>query len=937
MSRRSRLAASLIIAGFLAFLAWWLWPAAAVEPTSSPTKSPAPLVRAPAATDSDRETPMAGSISGIVRAGDERGQPIAGARVCAWALADDERIRDPLAARCTITEHDGHYQLDDLEGGRYRLTAGAVKHLPSTWREAERPREWLLLREYEQRSGVDLSLLPGGVRLAGVVEDVAGGPIPGALIVVSTMFAAGPVATALGDDEGRFELWVAPNQYSISAIASGYTEGGSFVQAPNEALTIHLVPESVLVGHVVDAATHEPVAGVEVRASVHDRQPVISDENGSFRIEGLRPGRYQPEASGEGVFGRLPRAVVLGLGQTSEPIELLVYPAHRLLGQLVARSLDGSERGCAEGRVSVRGTMLTREVSADGDGRVRIEGLPAGRYQIRPSCPGHFATETTELLLEGDLDEQRWLFESGLEIAGLVVAGDRPVSEVWVHAEGNAGAATVTRSDADGRFVLGPLPSDGYLLWLRPEPDKPIEVELRDRSLDDVRLVSGASGTVQASVLDAEGRGIARKYVSVKGSDGRVLSQAMTDGDGRATFVLPVGSVYVAVAQEAEQGDRKPRGVRAEIVAGEITQVELRGATSMLGSITGIVYEGGGPAGEAWVVADPGTGGADEIGPVLCEQDGSFTLADLPTGLWNVRAYREGGGQAIQQGVEIGESVRLELDTPASLVGRVRFADGSAPEHFEVDLLPADGGRPIGLSFYRSEGQFEFEGLAAGRYTVEVDAGSGQAREKIELDADERAELEFVLERRITVRGRLVDANTQQGVSALEVQVQRRGRAAQRSARPDQEGHFVLDNVPVGAVEIMMTPKNWSNSAYPMQGTWITTTDSPAEQDIGDVLVVGRRRARGESRGDVGFDFELDGRLGDSDSFGKVKVRVSNVDRGGPADAAGLREGDVVTAVDGVSVVGGHAGRMGLLVQVAAGASMQLERADGGPVTIIAR
>jgi hypothetical protein len=937
MPRRSGLIASLVVVVVLIFLSWWLWPVAEGPTQSQEQPPPAAIVRAPIAADFEPETPIAGSISGTVRIEGERGNAV----VCAWPLADDERIRDALASHCTLTEIGGHYRIGELAGGRYRVTASVAKHLPSTWRDLENGREWLLVREHEQRSGVDLILLPGGLRIAGVIEDVAGGSIPGALVVASAMHSGGPVATASGDDEGRFEFWVAPNQYSILAIASGYAEGGAFVQAPNETLTIRLVPESVLVGHVIDAASNEPLAGVEVRASVHDRRPAISGEDGSFRVGGLRPGRYQPEASGEGVYGKLERSVVLGLGQTSEPIELRVYPAYRVSGQLLARSLDGRERGCAEGRVSVRGSMVTREVSAHADGQVRIVGLPADRYQLSLRCPGHMAHEGADLLLDADLDDQRWLFETGLEIAGVAVdESDRPIPGLWVHAEGDAGAASIARSDADGRFVLGPLRPGSYGVWLRIEADKPIEVELRERSLDDVRLVAGASGAVRVSVRDAEGKPTVGTYVYVQARDGRSLGQAVTDGEGSVTFSgLPVGSVHVASAEQAEPGGaRKPRGVRVEIVAGELAQVDLRGEASSVGSISGIVTEAGGPAGEAWVVAGRGQTEGDgyEVGPVLCEQDGRFTLADLPGGTWKLRAYREGGGQAIESGVALGESVRLDLESPASLFGHVRFADGSAPEQFEVSLSPANGEPAIALSFYRSEGRFEFEDVPAGRYTVEVDAGSGQAREKVELASGERTELELELERRITVTGRLVDANTKAGVSALEIQVHRRGRAATRTIRPDRDGNFVLDNVPVGPVELGLTPRNWENPSYSMQFVWITTADGQAEQNIGDVLVVGRRRARGESKGDVGFDFELDGRLGDSDKFGKVSVRVKAVDQGGPAQAAGLREGDVITAVDGVSVVGGDARRMNLLIQVAAGASVTLDRSSGGAVTIVA-
>lgn len=176
--------------------------------------------------------------------------------------------------------------------------------------------------------------------LGGTVLDISGGAIEGALVVANGpgMFSMQPVATAITDEHGRFSMSVASGEYSLRASATGYAPSMHRAQAPDQRVALRLTPESVLVGRVVSAQSGEAVAGVQVSIEARwSMSPsVVSSEDGSFRIGGLAPGIYQPEAIGPGVYGRASLPVHVGLGQTSEPIELRVYPAHRLRGQIVA-------------------------------------------------------------------------------------------------------------------------------------------------------------------------------------------------------------------------------------------------------------------------------------------------------------------------------------------------------------------------------------------------------------------------------------------------------------------------------------------------------------------------------------------------------------------------------------------------------------------------
>jgi hypothetical protein len=86
-----------------------------------------------------------------------------------------------------------------------------------------------------------------------------------------------------------------PPSGTILAMAPDYATQRIAYVLP-AALTLRLIPGSVVAGTVVRPDTGEPVEGIEVR--VGDKA-TISDEKGRFTVRGLAPGIHKVMARGK--------------------------------------------------------------------------------------------------------------------------------------------------------------------------------------------------------------------------------------------------------------------------------------------------------------------------------------------------------------------------------------------------------------------------------------------------------------------------------------------------------------------------------------------------------------------------------------------------------------------------------------------------------------
>lgn len=968
--------------GVIALLLGWWWTVRGREEVAGPEEAPdgggpvfanGPRVDGAGPGRLDLRLVDRAAISGRVREADGRG--IGGATVCVGSSAPGLDSKEQANRTCTTSAGDGSYRVEGLLPVPQFVHASAAGHVPGQYRAGPgaRARTLVTLRAGQETREVDVVLLAGGVELKGVVRDLSGGELEGAQ--VSSGFAHGRTGA-----DGRFTLWVAPGEAYLEAHADGYARGWMMGVAPGMTFEIALTPESVLVGRVVRAEDGAPVAGASVLAvkPMESSAEAISDTNGNFRIEGLKPGAYRLEAFHDEAYGVGAESAVLGLGETSEPIVIRAHPAYLVEGTV---TVAGGE-SCEQGWVRITDTAVgSRAGEVEADGLVRIRGVLPGSYEPQVECDTYVAEPTYApvAVVDAAIRGLRWQVQPGQAIRGRVVlSGGTGARGLHVGAEpqpdpsaprAQATRAWSERTADDGRFeLLGLLPGRYRVSASsneHPRPEPPLEVELpAGQDLEDILLTLPATGELRGTVKDSEGLAVKGVEVTLRGEQQELpTTRTLDDGSFRLKQV-PAGSYRVQAVQgwvplqAPGTTDDDVQGTAVTIATGEVREVQLV-VESQHGRIGGrVVDSAGGPLSDAFVEAtresdSPAAGMGDALRDSrwsffgaetrkLTDQDGRFELSGLGDGKYTLVAQRRGGGEGSVEHVATGNEVEIKIADAGSIAGTVRIQGGGAPEKFEVSLHEPSTGWRSSDRFFRTGGVFRFPEVPRGDYRVIVEAAEGSSSAKTSVGEGGRAEVQLELLPLLTVRGRVIDAASSQPVPGMEVRIRARGQVQMftpydqtpRGQTSDAEGRFEVEKVAAGPVDAMVLPKDWVENGYGWSSIALELpTTGATSVELPPLRIAKKRRTENEAPGDLGL------RLRPSTPGtepGEAKLIVGSVRPGGPAMRAGLQIGDEIVSVDGQDVTGANGYLFQEMSAVPAGTAVKLGLGRGATIEVVA-
>jgi protocatechuate 3,4-dioxygenase beta subunit len=874
------------------------------------------------------------SIAGTVT--DEHGTPIAHARVCVDAISADLPAQDVRDPKCVDTDARGGYAIDGLLAAHYEVTAMARAYRPAVYHPAGEGTGFAVAAG-EHRTGIDLVLRAGGVEITGTVSDVGGGPIAHARVramIGATRRAWG--AAVETDDQGRFSLWTDPGDTSVQGIADGYGPDTEAVHAPGT-IALYLTPESSLSGTVVDAATGDPVEGarVELEPGLDD----LSDAQGHFRIGRLAPGRYLATARTAHRYGHADGSTLVGLGQHVDGVTIRVFPAVQLRGKVV---IGDAATPCAGADVSITdaGHRRAAHATSEEGGTVALDGVLPGTYTVRVACRGYRAHDHYDpiVVADRDLDGLVWRVDPGATLRGRVLTThgepveDAAIRASLVTAARQAGDIEDTRSGKDGAYELTGLATGTYKLAVTSDrgvaPRDGYSVDLTSATVTK-DLVLDDSATIRGTVVDTQGTPVPDVDVFADPHGAHAYGdhrKSQTDGSFVIDGLRPGG--YRVVARRDYDDLRKPgtnddaeQGERVTVAAGQTASVRLV-VEPQTGRITGTVVDADNkPVPDAYVSAarESDAAGAPissvrdtrwgDDQPALTTPEGKFTLGPFGSGLYTLRAYRKGGGEAIAEHVAVGATATLQIKPTGSISGTVSRSDGSPPDELDIIIDDPKTAFTRREQFYRTAGAFAIRDLPAGAFVLTAIASGARKQLDVPLaEGEHKTGITLTLDSTVTITGRVVEMTTHQPVAGLRMSARAATLGSIDSSTSgdsvtDEAGRFSLSDVPTGRVWIFGVPPE-PNGWTTLQA--VRTVTGSGTVDVGDLPILhSRLKHPGDQHGYLGLHFEP---LQPGITPDQRQVKVSWIDPNGPAAHLDIRVGDVLESVDGVNIQGDNYG-----------------------------
>lgn len=724
------LAFVLVVGGLL----WWHWPVEHPSPAAATSANEGALPTQLRASSWNAPIEQRGArrLTGVVV---RDGQPVAGAVVTAVAAHGDDVLSD-LPCQCdnhcgqrllscgcaeasgqlvelvaartgegvplarATTDADGGFVLTGLDEGTLTLFADApdaVGWLANVASDAHDAR--LVVAE--------------GRTIHGRVVSSDDKPAKGAL--VTAIFAAhSRFFDAVADEKGEFRLGPLPlGEYAVVAMLGGLLPDHKQVdEDEHEALRLELSVPRTLSGVVL--AQGAPVAGVTVKLEgMHRKRTVTTDAKGEFRIERLRPGKYDLNA--ESSMGPGSASTLLSKHEDRTGLTITLEPGQPLEGLVV------TERGqpIHGARVSLLVDKKWRHTDSDEKGSFRFEGVRDEEHHVYAQQEGFLDARA---LARGGQSGIELRMSPAALLSGLVrtTAGNL-VLEYSVRATavdgGDENQHDVSQTSSDGGFAVKVWPGE-YELTV----DAPLLAREKVRvsaPSTSVVVTMKPGARLVGTVLDFEGRpapGVAVTATSATDEEG-----VTTGRNGRFEFAgLQAGEWAVTAAVldgpwlvwRASGSVTLAEGATAELVLRPQEGARFAGV---------VVSSEGEPVSGARVHGLQGEpdGGDDFDGASTATSDnlGRFRLHSLRAGpVWltvefdNIRI----GGSFYENAPD--EKVVLKLDPGSTISGRVVTSDGRAVPAFRVDDMEVDsedGRFSLPIPSYSTSVTFEVAGFAA--------------------------------------------------------------------------------------------------------------------------------------------------------------------------------------------------------------------------------
>jgi protocatechuate 3,4-dioxygenase beta subunit len=741
--------------------------------------APASLVvekLAPAATKSGLRIVLSRGRSANGRVVEKKtSAPVAGAElrlmsssraaVPRWARGGDDAAEE--AAFTAVSSSDGSYRFEHLPPGKFDLSVTASGYAPQRVPGLE--------VSAAQAATFGLVSLERGAIVEGEVVDRGGQPLAGATVFVHPPGAAG----ARGDAVLRFASEAEETRQGVSGADGSFTVRGltpgataevtvrregfvtqtvTHVELPPAApLRIVLEPSARVSGRVVDDRG-EPIAGATVTVRAPDAalpvglegRLVETDVAGTFVLLDLAAGPIAISAMARNHLSSEPLLLDLGARADVQDVELTLRRGATIEGVV----LTSSGQPATAARVTLNSgitpeRMLEREIAGsartDGEGRYRLEGIPAGPQALSASQEG-YRTAIRDLVVQPGANQLDFRLAEGLRVGGRVIdRGGAPIAgaAVSLMMTSGSGAMHNEMSAPDGTFRFTGVAPGRFIVSAQREGFATAreEIQLADRAIEDVELQLGqGGGAITGQIMgltpgDLPSLQITAMKRPYAGMDG------LRDGRADDHFTYRVEGVFPgdwSVTARLPDGRQVQRNVTIAEGAGDV-QADLEFARGV--TLSGHVRRDSQPVADARLQAT-GVAGTSS-GSATTDASGAFRIEGLRPDTHKVTVTVPRSGQRHERMVALTSDQDIDIELPTARVSGHAFdAATGAPLAGVVVTAQAEGstgGFPPRATT-DAAGAFTLQGLGRGQFRL---AGSKdgyvRAEVAISVPADDSA------------------------------------------------------------------------------------------------------------------------------------------------------------------------------------------------------
>ncbi|HEU4395929.1 MAG TPA: carboxypeptidase regulatory-like domain-containing protein, partial [Planctomycetota bacterium] len=712
----------------------------------------------------------------VGRVADAKGTPVAGARVVATSFVPS---RGMDYSPPVLTAEDGSFRLENLPSGmtllRVHAEGCAQADYPSNEWEALQtgpaPESCSVKVPEEGEARKDLVVVRGG-SVSGAVADRDGKPVPGLQVTVSASKNSVGGGTGTTDAEGNFRLeGVAPGDgLKVSAFGPKGVHGTSDEFSVAEAASVDGIRVAVTLGGSIAGRLSRADGGTLAEADLRLVQGAIDPDqpwnwdwqkrsagshpvaaDGSFRIDGLREGKYTLLGDAPGAAEATSAAVELAAGEAKEGVDLVLGEEKAIAGRVVNEAGEpvvGARISAAKATNQNiywgGGGQGTVAAVTGADGAFTIGGTGDSSYKVTASAPGLSLESVT---VKGGARDVLLTLKAGGTISGLVVdeSTGEPIAELTVHAQpmvytqDSMHMQSTARTGKDGRFTLRDLkPVDWNVTagqsWGSEGEHVPKTVPNVKVGTADLRVAVARGVAISGSLVDGDGKPVSGQFginavgVDAEGDqDGSRQRWTQTDGDG--TFRIPglkPGNYDLQVNNwGGAGGEGWAPAARKGVVAGTegVTIVMRRGA-----AITGKVLD---EEGKPWskegylTVTLSGETGPNQHSWGQIQEDGTFATQPLESGkTYDLTVQGNTAGLLVgARGVPAGsKDVVVRATKGGSLSGMVTDEEGKPVAKCPVTARAEGlGPQTAGAQAWGQtgdDGKFTISGLVDAKYKV---------------------------------------------------------------------------------------------------------------------------------------------------------------------------------------------------------------------------